>query len=140
MLLGTVSEQVRKLAPVEEDKGLIHMLLITQNKTKTFDFHGIKITDYANVKVKSASVAVIEVLPGIQHQTARSTRSDKFYFCLEGSVTFQVDEKKIILHPMELLIIFKNEWFSYSCDEKKQARMLLFHSPSFDIKSEKFKK
>lgn len=62
------------------------MLHIPHCRVKSFDFFGLNIDDYAQAQVKSASLAKIEVLPGIRHQTARSTRSDKFYFCLEGSI------------------------------------------------------
>jgi mannose-6-phosphate isomerase-like protein (cupin superfamily) len=106
----------------------------------TFDFHGLTIRDYVPGRVESASVAEIVVDPGIKHATGRSTRSDKFYLGLEGQILFQVEGKGVPLEPGDLLVIQKNEWFSYENTSTGQARLVIFHVPPFGLESEEFKK
>jgi ubiquinone/menaquinone biosynthesis C-methylase UbiE/mannose-6-phosphate isomerase-like protein (cupin superfamily) len=115
-----------------------HMIHMTKRKIKPFDFQGLSITDYVPGLVDSASIAEIKVPSGISHKTAKSTRSDKFYFCMEGSISFKVGDEKVTLKPSDLLVIPKNEWFSYSNATNEEARLLLVHVPPFDLQAEEF--
>ena len=109
---------------------------IAKGKPVPFDFHGLKITDFGPPQSDSASLAVIDVPPGAKHPKARSTKSDKFYFCLEGPVSFVVEKQEVSLQTSDLLVISKGEWFSYSNPADKQAKLLLVHVPPFDLNAE----
>ena len=108
-----------------------------QNVTP-FDFRGLLIRDPALEAVSSASVAHIVVAPGVSHPKARSTKSDKFYVCIDGSLAFTVDSHRVDVEPTDLLVIQRNEWFEYENVGTKAATFLLIHVPPFDLESEEF--
>ena len=103
-----------------------------------FDFAGLQIRDLTSNSLPSASVAQIEVAPGAAHPKAKSTRSDKLYFCVEGTVIFACDGKCVPLEPMDLLVVRKNEWFEYHNESTRAAKLLLVHVTPFDLESEIF--
>ena len=100
---------------------------------------GLQIRELTPVGLESASVAEIEVPPGSRHETARSTRSDKVYICIQGKVTFRVENSGVELETGDVLLIKKNEWFDYVNDTESPVKMVLLHIPPFDINSEEFK-
>ena len=104
-----------------------------------FDFSGLQIRELTPDELKSASVAEIEVPPNAKHNIARSTRSDKVYFCIEGEVLFSVDGRTVILKPRDMLFVPKGEWFSYRNVTTFAARLLLIHVPPFVLASEEFR-
>lgn len=113
---------------------------VAYNEVKPFDFKGLQIRELTPKNLSSASIAEIEVAPEVGHPGARSTRSDKIYICLEGTVAFDVGSKKVILKPKDTLLVHKGEWFSYHNLEHRVARILMVHVPPFDLASEEFKK
>lgn len=114
------------------------MLHIAPTTVEAFDFHGLRITDYTRRLMDSASVAEIRVAPGVTHPTTRSIRSDKFYYCLTGPISFVVGDKPIVLQTAELLVIPKGDWFSYTNTTRQETRLLLMHVPCFDLAAEEF--
>jgi mannose-6-phosphate isomerase-like protein (cupin superfamily) len=115
------------------------VLHIAHGDVPPFDFHGLRIVDYTRQLVPSASVAHIAVEPGVQHPTTRSTRSDKFYYCLAGPISFVVQDEAIVLGTGDVLVIAKNEWFSYTNATERDVRLLLIHVPCFDLAAEEFR-
>lgn len=115
------------------------MIHAPRNSVKPFDFDGLTIADYVPGKVDSGSIAEVTVACGARHRTARSIRSDKFYVCVEGRMSFKVGEQSVPLNPGDVLVIEKGEWFSYSNESEKTARVLLFHAPPFDLSAEEFR-
>jgi mannose-6-phosphate isomerase-like protein (cupin superfamily) len=103
-----------------------------------FDFAGLQIRELTPGGLQSASVAEIGVVPGAKHLTARSTRSDKLYLCMEGKVSFRVENEPLSLEPRDLLLIRKGEWFDYRNECGEIARLVLIHIPPFDLASEEF--
>ena len=103
-----------------------------------FDFDGLSIRELTPASLQTASIATIDVPAGARHRTARSSRSDKLYVCLEGLVSFVVQDRETTLGELDVLHIAANEWFSYSNESGKPARLLLVHVPSFDLSSEEF--
>jgi mannose-6-phosphate isomerase-like protein (cupin superfamily) len=112
---------------------------ISYQNIHPFDFYGLRIRDFTAGTQASMSIAEIEAPPGIRHQTARSNKSDKLYYCLEGDAAFRVGEKELVLHPGDVLIIRKGEWFDYESAGNITARLLLIHVPPFDGNYEEFK-
>ena len=112
---------------------------IKYQNIRPFDFFGLRIRDFTAEMKASMSVAEIDAPAGIRHKTARSNKCDKLYYCLEGDVSFRVEDKDLILHQHDVLLIQKGEWFYYESTGKETARLLLVHVPPFDLKSEEFK-
>ena len=106
---------------------------------RPFDFKGLEITDYGPSSNHSASVALIKVPPGARHPKARSTKSDKYYYCLAGPIAFKVEGQSIDLLPSDLLVINPGEWFSYVNGGDMEVKLLLIHTPPFDLESEEIK-
>ena len=114
---------------------MIHSRL--QNVTP-FDFAGLLIRDPDLASIASASVAHIEVAPGVSHPKAKSTVSDKIYICIDGSLVFTVGDTRIEIQPIDLLVIQKEEWFEYKNVGSDTATVLLIHVPPFDLGGEVF--
>ena len=103
-----------------------------------FDFEGLNIRELTPKELETASIAAIDVPPGAAHRTARSSRSDKLYVCLEGIISFIVQDREITLAPRDVLHVPTHEWFSYHNAGTELVRLLLIHVPSFDLASEEF--
>ena len=104
----------------------------------SFDFDGLCIRELTPRSLQSASIATIDVPPGVRHRTARSRKSDKHYVCLAGRLSFVVQDREITLDSLDVLHIPTHAWFSYCNKGEKTARLLLLHIPPFDLDSEKF--
>ena len=103
-----------------------------------FDFMGLEIRDSGLESLTSASVALINVPPGASHAKAKSTKSDKLYTCLSGTLVFTIDGARIEIEPFGLLVIPQGEWFEYGNQGENTATVLLVHVPPFDLASEVF--
>jgi mannose-6-phosphate isomerase-like protein (cupin superfamily) len=107
-------------------------------EAEPFDFRGLTIRELTPKGLDTASFAQIEVPPGASHQTARSIRSDKVYYCTHGTVLFRVAGRAIKLDTGDLLLIPKGDWFSYRNDSSQTSRLFLVHIPPFDLEHEEF--
>ena len=114
------------------------MDLVRPRDVTPFEFGGLLIRDLTSESLDSASLAQINLAPGIAHPRAKSVRSDKLYVCIEGTVAFSTDSGSVRLEPMDLLVIRKNEWFEYRNGSGEPAVLLLVHAPSFELESEVF--
>jgi mannose-6-phosphate isomerase-like protein (cupin superfamily) len=100
------------------------------------DFGGLLIRDYtANVDLPS-SVASIEVPAGARHPLAFSTKCDKYYAVVEGEIEFTLDGTANRLAAGDFCHVPRGTKFSYRNAALKPARLLLFHTPRFDLKAE----
>ncbi|MFC2144104.1 cupin domain-containing protein [Acidobacteriota bacterium] len=103
-----------------------------------FDFNGLEIRDYTADRLGSSSFAEITVPAGVRHRRAWSRRSDKYYFGLQGRLQFMVDDRAVDLAAGDLLVIRQGERFSYENRTEEVAKLLLVHTPSFDLSQEVF--
>ena len=111
---------------------------VERDSLEPIDFEGLEIRDYtAGVEV-SSSVAEITVPAGARHRLAWSKRSDKYYYMLEGSLSFTVGGKTLDLTVGDCCIVRKGVRFSYRNPNGELARVLLVHTPSFDLAEEVF--
>ena len=101
-----------------------------------FQFYDLVIRELSPEGYETLSVAEVRVPPGAAHPTARSTKSDKLYVCIEGTIIFELNGDSKRLAPLDVLLIPATEWFTYSNDAGVEARLLLVHTPPFDIASE----
>ena len=114
------------------------MEYIASKDINPFDFGGLKIRELTPKSLSEASIAEIEVAPGCSHPRARSNKSDKIYFCLQGALSFRIEGQEVALQNQDLLLIPKNEWFDYRNDNADTAQLLLVHLPPFEIEDEEF--
>ena len=101
-----------------------------------FSFYDLVIRELSPEGYETLSVAEVRVLPGAAHPKARSTKSDKLYICIEGTVSFEVNGESKLLAPLDVLLIPVSEWFFYRNDGSMESRLLLIHSPPFDLDCE----
>jgi mannose-6-phosphate isomerase-like protein (cupin superfamily) len=113
-------------------------MIIRRQSAKPFDFEGLEIRDYTNDLRLSSSVAEITVPAGARHRRAWSMRSEKYYVGLQGKLSFTVDDRPLELEVGDLCIIRKGDRFSYENRSDEVARVLLVHTPSFDLSQEVF--
>lgn len=105
---------------------------------RPFDFNGLQIADLTPGALNVASVAEITVPAGVRHGRARSTKCDKIYVCIEGELSFEVEDVCTKLVPTDTLFIRKNECFDYHNSSDYLAKLLLIHIPPFDLECEQF--
>ena len=102
------------------------------------DFEGLKIADYTAGKETSSSFAEISVPAGATHRRAYSKRSDKYYYVVSGHLEFEIDHAPQDLSPGDVCVILKGQRFSYRNTSAHSARLVLVHTPSFELESEVF--
>jgi mannose-6-phosphate isomerase-like protein (cupin superfamily) len=111
---------------------------IENESVMPFNFEGLEIRDYTADRHSSSSFAEITVPAGVRHRRAWSKRSDKYYFGLQGKLRFMVDDRVVELAPGDLCIIRQGDRFSYENRTEEVAKVLLVHTPSFDLSQEVF--
>jgi mannose-6-phosphate isomerase-like protein (cupin superfamily) len=109
---------------------VIHASSVTE-----FDFGDLQIRDYTASLEGRSSVAEITAPPRSRHPRALSRRSDKFYWVLEGSPSFEIDGAETKLGIGDLAIIPMGTTFAYWTHDSK-VRMLLVHTPQFEAEDE----
>ena len=111
---------------------------ISHRSVEPIDFDGLKILDYTSEIDLSSSIAEITVPPGVKHKTAWSKRSDKYYYIVSGSLQFTVANETFDLDEGDTCIIEQGERFSYCNIAKNESKLVLVHTPGFDLNSEVF--
>ena len=111
-------------------------MFVTSDAVKPFDSHGIAIRDYTASSDAASSVATLAVPPGALHPTAYSTKSEKFYFAIYGSVEFIVDGSSMELGAGDLCHVPVGVHFSYENVSKHPAVLMLVHTPGYDPENE----
>ena len=109
---------------------------IARESLKALEFEGLEIRDYTAERDVSSSMAEITVPAGVRHKRAWSKRSDKYYYVLDSRLSFIVDEQIIELAAGDVVIIRRGVRFSYENKTKRVAKVLLVHTPSFDLADE----
>src|SRR5512139_2384099 len=109
---------------------------IQRDSLRPIDFEGLEIRDYTAGAEVSSSVAEITVPPGARHRLSWSKRSDKYYYMLEGRLSFTLGAATLDLAVGDCCIVRKGVRFSYTNSAGETARVLLVHTPSFDLSEE----
>jgi len=114
-------------------------MIIKKDSLKPIDFSGLKIYDFTEKLELSSSFAVIQIPPNSQHSESWSTRSDKYYYIINGEIQFILEEKEFTLSKGDFCIVEKGQHFSYKNIQNNIANLILIHTPNFNINYEKFK-
>ena len=113
-------------------------MMIKHSTVKPIAFEGLEIRDFTADKELSSSVAEILVPPGVRHRTSWSKRSDKFYYIVEGSISFVLGTQRLELAAGDCCVVPKGNRFNYRNNSGESAKVLLIHTPSFDLSEEVF--
>jgi len=113
-------------------------MIIKHEEVKPIEFDKVTIIDYAAGQENSSSSAKIAVPIGVSHRLSWSTRSDKYHYVVQGSLSFTVDEESNSLSSGDVCIIPKGRRFSYTNTGSSEAILLLVHTPSFNLECEGF--
>jgi len=82
---------------------------IERDSLGPIDFEGLEIRDYTAGADVSSSVAEITVPAGARHRLAWSKRSDKYYYVLEGRLSFTLGAETLDLAVGDCCIVRKGE-------------------------------
>lgn len=113
-------------------------MFIKQENIKPIDFDKLKIFDYTEEKDLSSSFAEITVPVGVSHKISWSKRSDKYYYIVQGTIYFTIGEQHKTLSPGDVCIVPKGVRFSYTNNGPEDAKLILVHTPSFQLEFEAF--
>ena len=113
-------------------------MIVRRTSVAALDFDGLQILDYTANLASSSSLAHIQVPPGARHALSWSTRSDKYYCILSGTLHFWLDKEQTVLYAGDVCIVPKKERFRYENRSDEPVELLLFHTPSFQLEAEVF--
>ena len=111
---------------------------IERESLKVIEFGGLEIRDYTAEQDVSSSIAEITVPAGARHKRAWSKRSDKYYYVIDGRLSFLVNDQAVDLSAGDVCIIRQGARFSYENKTGAIAKVLLVHTPSFYLAAEVF--
>jgi mannose-6-phosphate isomerase-like protein (cupin superfamily) len=111
---------------------------ISKDSIDKIDFEGLQIIDYTSGKDTSSSIAEISVPSGTRHRRAYSKRSDKYYYMVSGHIQFNIEGESYDLFPGDVCVVLKDQRFSYTNDSGEPAKLILIHTPGFNLESEVF--
>ena len=111
-------------------------MVVRKKDVKAFDFSGLEITDYTAECNEKSSFAVIRVSPKVSHQLSWSNRSDKYYYVMDGSIDFLVNDENIVLNQGDFCLIRKGDKFKYKNSTDRIVTLILVHTPNFILEEE----
>jgi mannose-6-phosphate isomerase-like protein (cupin superfamily) len=111
-------------------------MIVRRSALQPVDFGGLSIFDYTADATLSSSFAVIDVPPGGTHAEAWSRRSDKYYLVIAGELEFSLQGEVFSLGPSDFCFVQKGQRFAYGNRGASPARLVLVHTPSFELESE----
>lgn len=111
---------------------------IHRETLKPIEFDGLEIRDYTVEQAGGSSVAEITIPAGVRHKRAWSKISDKYYYVIDGELSFIVDDQSLNLSAGDVCIIHKGARFSYENKTGVVAKVLLVHTPRFELTEEVF--
>ena len=113
-------------------------MIIERASLTAIDFDGLEIRDYTAERDVSASLAEVTVPAGVRHKRAWSKRSDKYYYVVDGRVSFILDDQVVELSTGDVCMVRQGARFSYENKTRQAAKMFLVHTPSFELAQEVF--
>jgi mannose-6-phosphate isomerase-like protein (cupin superfamily) len=131
---GLLKRSVRPYKPPNSGEDVF----IKQGGIDPIDFDRLAILDYTAGRDCSSSFAEITVPEGVRHKVSWSTRSDKYYYVVEGTVHFTIADEPDVLSQGDVCVVPKGIRFWYGNEGPRAAKLILVHTPAFDLASERF--
>jgi mannose-6-phosphate isomerase-like protein (cupin superfamily) len=114
-------------------------MIVRKQEAEHISFDGLGILDHtASLADNAASMATIEIPPGAAHAQSWSKRSDKYYLVIHGGVRFTLDNEAFDLEAGDFLLVKQGRKFSYRNVHAEPAKLVLVHTPPFDLDFEVF--
>jgi mannose-6-phosphate isomerase-like protein (cupin superfamily) len=113
-------------------------MIVRRSTLQPIDFGGLQIFDYTAGAQLGSSLAVIDVPPGATHAESWSRRSDKYYLVVAGQLDFTLEGERLALGPGDFCLVAQGRRFAYANRGATPARLVLVHTPSFELESEVF--
>jgi mannose-6-phosphate isomerase-like protein (cupin superfamily) len=113
-------------------------MIIRKDKINAINFNGLNIFDYTSDLDEKSSFAIIQVPARTSHQLSYSKRSDKYYYVMDGTIDFTINDNNYSMNKGDFCIVKKGEKFKYSNNTKKIATLVLVHTPRFILHEEVF--
>ncbi len=113
-------------------------MILRRRSVKPIQFDNLEIVDYTAGRELSSSIAEITVPAGVSHKLSWSNRSDKYYYVVQGQVSFSVGEATSKVASGDVIIVPQGERFSYTNTGSGDAILILVHTPSFKLECEVF--
>ena len=113
-------------------------MIVRKTEITPFDFSGLEIFDYTAKSNEKSSFAIVKAKPDVKHQLSWSKRSDKYYYVINGTIEFLINDEKIALHEGDFCIIKKGDKFQYWNRRNETVTMALVHTPDFKLEEEVF--
>ncbi len=114
------------------------MRVIANRAAASHEWEGMTIGELTETSLPlHASAVAIDIPAGVRHPLARSRKCEAYYYCVRGSVEFEVDGTQAVLHPGDLVAVETNEWYRYRALE--EAALLCFNVPPYDPSSYEFR-
>ncbi len=111
-------------------------MIIRKDSLDPIEFDGLTIVDYTAGRELRSSMAVIDVPAGAAHAEAWSKRSDKYYLVIDGAIDFSLQGERHSLEAGDFVFVEQGQRFSYANNATAVARLVLVHTPNFDLDSE----
>ena len=109
---------------------------IERESLNAVEFDGLVIRDYTAGRDGSSSMAEILVPAGARHKRAWSKRSHKYYYVVDGRLSFIVENQVLDLCAGDVCIVLQGERFGYENKTGQATKVLLVHTPSFELAEE----
>jgi len=113
-------------------------MVVRKTEITPFDFSGLEILDYTAKGNEKSSFAIVKVKPDVKHQLSWSKRSDKYYYVINGTIEFLINDEKSALHEGDFCSIKKGDKFQYWNGSNETVMMALVHTPDFKFEEEVF--
>ena len=82
-------------------------MILRRRSVKPIQFDNLEIVDYTAERKLSSSIAEVTVPTGISHKLSWSNRSDKYYYVVQGQVSFLVGDETSDLASGDVCIVAK---------------------------------
>ncbi len=113
-------------------------MIVKHEQVEPIEFDGLRILDYTAGSEISSSIAETMVPIGVSHKLSWSNRSDKYYYVVQGKVSFTVNAETSTLSSGDVCIVPKGDRFRYKNMGSTEAKLILIHTPNFKLECEEF--
>ena len=112
-------------------------MIVRKQDAQHIEFEGLGILDYtSSLEDNAASMALIDVPPGVAHAKSWSKRSDKYYLVVDGGIRFTLEGDEFGLATGDFCLVRQGQVFSYRNVATEPSRLVLVHTPPFAPESE----